>query len=355
MVYYMAYMSTRSWITLITLALLGAVIYFGRHELLKAWQLMGQVNLWVLAVMVPVQIASYYAVGAVSFSYLRKKGNLDHMSQLGMTRLSLELNFVNHILPSGGLAGFSYWAWILKHHGVSGARATMSQVVRFLLTFVGFAVMAIAAFVVLLLNGSMDRMIGIITIGLVIFLLGLMFGGQFLIKDRQRLERFSQWLAAVSNGFVRVVTFGRKRQSVQAVNLRNFFMEFHDDYEEIMQDRKILWGPFLWTLLANACDVALLFVAFWALGIVVDPAILVVAFGVSSVVSIVSVTPGGTGVYEATMVAVLAAGGVGQSQAIAGTLLARVTLLLGTIIFGYVFYQMSIVKYGKSTGQRPTR
>ena len=95
--------------------------------------------------------------------------------------------------------------------------------------------------------------------------------------------------------------------------------------------------------------------AFWALGIVVDPAILVVAFGVSSVVSVVSVTPGGTGVYEAVMIAVLAAGGVGQSQAIAGTLLARVTLLLGTIIFGYVFYQMSIVKYGKSTGQGPTR
>ena len=343
-------MSTRSWITLITLALLGAVIYFGRHELLKAWGLMGQVDLWVLAIMIPVQIASYYAVGAASFSYLRKKGNLDHMSQLGMTRLSLELNFVNHILPSGGLAGFSYWAWILKHHGVSGARATMSQVVRFLLTFV--AVMALVAFVVLLLNGSMDRMIGIITIGLIVFLLGLMLGGQFLIKNRQRLERFSQWLTAVSNGFVRIVTFGRKRQSVQAANLRNFFMEFHDDYEEIMQDRKILWGPFLWTLLANACDVALLFVAFW---VVVDPAILVVAFGVSSVVSIVSVTPGGTGVYEAVMIAVLAAGGVDQSQAIAGTLLARVTLLLGTIIFGYVFYQMSIVKYGKSTGQRPTR
>ena len=66
-------MSTRSWITLITLALLGAVIYFGRHELLKAWGLMGQVDLWVLAIMVPVQIASYYAVGAASFhTYARR-------------------------------------------------------------------------------------------------------------------------------------------------------------------------------------------------------------------------------------------------------------------------------------------
>jgi hypothetical protein len=35
--------------------------------------------------------------------------------------------------------------------------------------------------------------------------------------------------------------------------------------------------------------------------------------------------------------------------AIAGTLLARVTLVLGTIIFGYVFYQLTVLKYGKRT------
>jgi uncharacterized protein (TIRG00374 family) len=100
----------------------------------------------------------------------------------------------------------------------------------------------------------------------------------------------------------------------------------------------------------NIADVALIAISFMALGYSVNPAILFVAFGISSVASIVSVTPGGAGIYEAIMIAFLASAGVPADVAIAGTLLTRVTLLLGTILFGYFFYQLTIVKYGK----RPT-
>jgi hypothetical protein len=48
------------------------------------------------------------------------------------------------------------------------------------------------------------------------------------------------------------------------------------------------------------------------------------------------------------MIAFLASAGVPADIAIAGTLVARVTLLLGTVIFGYLFYQLTIVKYGKN-------
>jgi uncharacterized membrane protein YbhN (UPF0104 family) len=47
------------------------------------------------------------------------------------------------------------------------------------------------------------------------------------------------------------------------------------------------------------------------------------------------------------MVAFLAASGVTPDVAIAGTLLARMILLSGTILFGYVFYQLTVLKYGK--------
>lgn len=63
-------------------------------------------------------------------------------------------------------------------------------------------------------------------------------------------------------------------------------------------------------------------------------------------------TPGGAGVYEAVMVAFLAASGVTTEVAIAGTLLARVTLLAGTILFGYLFYQLTIIKYGNRPAHR---
>jgi hypothetical protein len=52
------------------------------------------------------------------------------------------------------------------------------------------------------------------------------------------------------------------------------------------------------------------------------------------------------------MIAFLASTGIPTEVAIAGTLLARVLLMLGTILFGYVFYQLTILKYGKSTTER---
>src|SRR5690606_13109572 len=111
--------------------------------IVEAWGLIGQVNLWILAWLIPVQFASYYATGGMIFSYLRKKGDLKDMSHWSTTRLALELNFVNHILPSGGAAGFSYLAWVLKKHKVSVARSTMAQIVRFVLTFASFTLLLI--------------------------------------------------------------------------------------------------------------------------------------------------------------------------------------------------------------------
>ena len=48
------------------------------------------------------------------------------------------------------------------------------------------------------------------------------------------------------------------------------------------------------------------------------------------------------------MVWFLASSGVPMDVSLAGTLLARVTLVAGTIVFGYFFYQATVSKNGKS-------
>ena len=58
-------------------------------------------------------------------------------------------------------------------------------------------------------------------------------------------------------------------------------------------------------------------------------------------------TPGGAGVYEAIMIVFLSMTGVAPDVAIAGIVLTRVILLAGTIIFGYIFYQHALIKYGR--------
>lgn len=341
-------MSFRTWVSIITVILLGLVVFFGRHEIVHAWQLLGRVNIWILVLIVPVQLLSYYAIGGLIFSYLRSKGDLKKTSPWTMARMALELNFVNHIIPSGGAAGFSYLGWVLGRHGVSGGRAAMAQIIRFALAFSSFIGMLVIAVIILTLDGRVNRVM--IALSLILVLAAVIGGflAIYVIGNKRHLTAFARFVSRTANRFVNWISRGKKPMIANQTKIEGFFLELNQDFVEIKKDKRILVKPLIWAVVANICDVALIFIAFLSLGTWVDPAILYVAFGVAGIASIVSVTPGGAGIYEAVMIAFLATSGVMGDVAIAGTLLARVTLLLGTIVFGYIFYQLTIIRYGKA-------
>lgn len=340
-------MKFRTWLSIITLVLLAVIVVAAWSDIVQAFRYLGQVNLWILALMIPVQFFSYFATSEMIFSYLRAKGNLKNFGIMRVTRMSLEFNFVNHVFPSGGAAGIAYFGWLLSKHGVSTGRSAMAQIVRFALTFVSFVLLLIVALVILIIDHNVDRTIILLSLLLVVMTVGGTLTGIYLVSSRKRLDGFSAWLTATVNRVVRVATRGKKRQAVQADGITKFFGDIHDDYRGIVRDKKILFKPFAWAMLGNILDVTLIYIAFWSFGVHVNPAILFIAFGLSSMASAISVTPGGAGVYEAIMIAFLASAGVSADIAIAGTLLARVLLMLGTIVFGYVFYQLTVLKYGK--------
>ncbi|MEI7539204.1 MAG: lysylphosphatidylglycerol synthase transmembrane domain-containing protein [Candidatus Saccharibacteria bacterium] len=341
-------MKFRTWLNVITVFLLALVVFFGWKEIVRAWGVMGDANLFILAIMVPIQIFSYYAVGEIIFSYLRSRGNLKDTSRWQMARMALELNFVNHILPSGGAAGFSYLGWVLSRHGVSAGRATMAQIVRFSLSFVSFVVMLVLAVLFLFFDQKINKFIVIISAVLVVAVIIGIILMIYIIGNRGRLTKFAGWLTNTVNRVVFKFTRGKKRQVMKLEVIENFFGELHQDYLEIRREKKILIKPLLWAILVHVLDVGLVLIAFLALGSWVNPATLFIAFGLSSIVSVFSGTLGGTGVYEAVMVAFLASAGIAPDVAIAGTLLARALLLVGTILFGFVFYQLTLNKYGKA-------
>jgi uncharacterized protein (TIRG00374 family) len=345
-------MSFRSWVSIITLILLAVIIYFGRKEIFQVWHLLGSVNPWILSLLIPIQLFSYFAVGNTVFSYLRAKGDLSDVSRWQMMRIALELNFVNHIIPSGGVSGFSYLSWLLTRYKVSVSRSTMAQIVRFVTFFLSFIILLVISVTFLALDNAVSRTTISMSLILVITAIVGVFVLVFAIEDHKRLTIFSAWIVRSANHLYRVVTFGKKRKLLDYKKVENFFIELHQDYLAIKHDKKILLRPFLWSMCANLADMLLILVAFLALGEWVSPAALFIAYGLAGVSSIVSVTPGGAGVYEAVMIAFLASTGVVMSVAVAGTLLARVILLVGTILFGYVFYQMTILRYGKYVAPR---
>ncbi len=340
-------MSFRAWLTIITFMLVGLVVFFSWPEIVRAWEIIGGVNIWILLLLIPVQILSYYAVGEIMFTYIRHKGELKQLSNWNSARIAFELNFVNHVLPSGGAAGFSYMGWILGKHGVSQGRSALAQLIRFVLSFGAFISLLLVSVLYLTLDHQVNRVTLFFSLVLTLLCVGATVFLVYLVSGKHRHVRFADRISRFINRIVKTITFKKIQNVLDKKLVEEFFVDMHNDYLDIRREKMILKKPFAWALVAVFSDAILYFVVFMALGYSVSPAILLIAFGTASALGFLSVTPGGAGVFEAVMIAFLATSGVPAESAIAGTLLTRVLLVLGTIVFGYVFYQLTIMKYGK--------
>jgi uncharacterized protein (TIRG00374 family) len=345
-------MSFRAWLSVITFILIGVIIFFARHELEHAWDLLSKVNIWILLLLIPGQLLVYFASGEMLFSYLRAKNSIEGASPMALARMSLEMNFVNHVLPSGGVSGISYMSWRLGHYGVTPGRAIMAQAVRFAMGFVAFIALLIVAVVIVTIDGNINRWIILVSSALAGLMISTIVAGVFLMSNRTRMLSFAEWLTKTINRFVRNVTFKHVKSVLTSEKVEFFFTEMHRDYDALMRDKKLLLKPLIWGIVFTLADVSLFMITFWALGEPVNPAPILIAYGVETLAAFFVVTPGGAGAYEALMVAFLAIAGIAQGAAIAGIVLTRVFVLLGTIGLGYLFYQHAIIKYGKS--KRPT-
>jgi uncharacterized protein (TIRG00374 family) len=348
-------MSFKAWLSIVTLALVGVIIFFSRHELLHAWELLGRVNIWILLLLIPGQILVYYIGGEMMFSYLREKDAIRHIPAADLTKMSLEMNFVNHVLPTGGFSGISYMAWRLSKYGVPLGRATVAQMVRFTMTFVAYITLLLVAVVVVTIDGNINRWIIFVSSSMVLMTVVMVVATVYLLSSRERMWRFGGWLVRTINHVVRKVTFGRRRVVLRYGQVEKFFTDMHFDYLALRRDMRILTKPFLWGIAFTLADVSLFLITFWAMGTPVNPAPVLIAYGVAGMTGLVVATPGGAGAYEAVMVGFLALAGLEKSTAIAGIVLTRVILLLGTIILGYAFYQGALLKYGKRNTSPPQR
>lgn len=345
--------SFRTVLSVVTLVLIVVLLWATRHEIAQAWHLMSQVNLWVLSLIIPLILLNYYSAGEMVFSYLRQKGLIKHVSLAEQMRMSLEMNFVNHALPSGGASGVSYMTWRLSRYGVSTSRAAMAQVVRFAVGFAAFSILLMLAVILVTIDGEVNRWVILVSSTLVSLMVGATAVAVYALGSKTRLHRVSVWLEKIINRLTRKLSRGRKRVLVRQADLESFFVDMHEDYRELRRDGRILKKPFLWAVIFTCTDVAMFFVAFWSLGAIVNPAPILLAYGLATLAGFVVLTPGGSGAYEALMVSFLTISGLAQGTAIAGVILARAIILLVIIALGYIFYQHALVKYGKKADANP--
>ena len=347
-------MSFKSWLSLVTLVLVGLVLFFARSDIVEAWHLLSTVDLWVFLLIIPTQFLSYYAHGAMIFSYLRQRGDLQAVNKLEMPRMALELNFVNHVFPTAGVSGMSYMTWRLSKLGVNSGRATLAQIVKFAATFVAYAALLVVATVVVTVDVGLQRVTILAAAGMVLAIVVGTMLFMYLLSDRRRLAKLERGIDRLLNVKLKKL-FRRSHDLVKTATIQDFFDDLHKDYVELRQHPKYLIRPLLWGLVFNIAETTMFFIAFWSLGHIVNPAPILIAQGLAGMVATFFATPGGAGGYEAIMVLFLAATSMASSTALAGVLLARTSLIILTIASGYVCYNAALKKYGKNGTPPPVR
>ena len=316
------------------LTFLGATIYALKN-----------INIWILLLLIPEQILMYYAAGQIYFAFLQQRKGFK-LSQAKLTRISLEINFVNHALPSGGASGLAYLIWRLKDLDVTAGQISFIHVLRYGICALANTVQTFIAIVIVLMTGA-AAVSGYwalwLAAAIALGIQALIVLAWAIVRKQKRVDWLSEKATSFVNKVVNAVTRGRKRKYLKESTVADFFNDLRQDYLMLMRNKKMLWRPVVWGAFYSFLELATYWVVASALG---HPEVLpqiMIAEGVASVVGTVMVTPGGMGGYEAAMVTVMVATGVDLSTATITVVVTRVFVLVGTILSGYGFYQHSLM------------
>ena len=362
----------RKVLTVLTLILVVFVVWGAREDIFEAINYLSKTNLFFILLLIPEQLFMYYCAGQIFFSYMAAKANaeaekptsgttgIDPVTKTSVTprrvsswllaRISFELNFVNHAIPSGGFAGLGYITWRLKAFGSSVGQTSFMYVLRYSITILANQFQTLVAIAVLLiLHAVPDN--GWWVIGLTTLIsLGVVIGLAIIVivaSSRKRITWFAKLATSTINTVVNALTFGHKRQLLTYATVETYFVDIYKDLTVAKANKRILIHPIMWGIIYSFFEVA----TYWLVGISMGhPEILpqiMVAEALGSVVGAVMLTPGGVGGYEGVMIFIMSTLGVDVGLATAVVITTRVVVLVGTIVSGYGFYQNAISKIGK--------
>lgn len=329
----------RQVLTLITFVGLLILIYALRDQIRQVLHDLGKVNTWALLLMIPLQVLNYDAYARLYRSLFGTMGK--KVSYWGMYKLTLELNFVNHILPSGGVSGISYFSVRAKSEGISTAQATLAQVQKMFLLYVSYQPLLIVGLFLLAIRGHVNNLIIVIATTLITLTVIGTFFVIYVIGSRDRINSFLTFFTRVINSFVGFF-WRRKPEVISVARAQKVFIELHENYKLFQNNMGALKKPFMYTLIANITEVASVYVVYVAFGELVNVGAVILAYSIANFAGLLSVLPAGIGVYEGLMTGVLAATGIPAKLSIPVTLMYRVLNMFIQLVPGYYFYQKAV-------------
>ena len=359
-------------LSLITLALVAFVVWGAWDQITTATSCIfgghciegGEfsINLFIVCLLIPEQLFMYYCAGKIFFAYMAGKQRIAEQMNKGaketkkistweLARISFELNFVNHAIPSGGVSGLGYITWRLKNYGATAGQVSFMYILRYLITILANQTQTIFAIIFLIITSSVPAnaywmiwLVGAMSVGIIAAIAILIT----IVSSRKMIRWAAKELTAFANWLVKTITFGKKKQVLELEKVNKYFMDLHEDFLTAKKDKKLLVKPIIWGFLYNFLEIATYEIVALSLGHgEIFPQIMV-AEALGSLVGAVLPTPGGVGGYEGSMITVMCILGTNLAVASTVVIVTRVIVLLNTIVSGYGFYQNAISKIGKA-------
>lgn len=325
-----------TWFTLIAL---GLLIFFLRDQIVETFSNLGRVNTFILLFIIVWQILNYHTYAKL---YQGLYNILGIKIKYGpLYRVAVELNFVNHVFPSAGVAGFSYFGLRMKRLGASAAKSTLVQTMRFITIFISFQALLLIGLFALAINGKASNITILVASSLATLLVVGTLATVYIVGSRKRIDVFFTNTTKVLNKIIQLVR-PKHPETINVAEGRKLFLEFHENYVIMKKNYKMLKWPLIYSFFASFTEIATIYTVYAAFGEFVNIGAVIIAYAIANFAGLISVLPGGVGVYEGLMTAVLATVGVPPSLSIPVTVMYRVLSSAVQLPPGYYYYQKAI-------------
>lgn len=324
------------------IAVAFALLLWGSRDVLKdTFEVLKSLDTRFLFILPALHLTSYFFTSKYYQSMLAAFDTT--ISSFRMYTMIISLYFVEQALPSGGASGVTYIAYALRDQAKTGT-VTLVQLGRYIFSFSSYLLVVLLGLVLLLVSdgdGSVGRglLLGVPVFGAILM---ISIVSARLLSNRKRLNNFAKFLSRNVNKFGRLLNRIKLRSSTKDMLPQKKAIEemntFDDGVETLFAKRAAVIKPYLYMSASALLQVAIVYLAFVAVGESINPGYVIIAFTLANIVGVVSVVPGDVGVHEATMVFALNFMGVDSSIALSATLLYRIYNKMFVLILGFIFY-----------------
>ncbi len=330
-----------TWFTLTALLLL---IFLLRDQILETFSNLDQVNIYILLFIIVWQIINYHTYAKLYqglFGILGKK-----MKYSSMYKASVELNFVNHVFPSAGVSGFSYFSLRMKQLGATAAQATLVQTMRFITVFISFQALLLMGLLMLAITGKASNLTILVASSLGTLLIVGTLAVIYIVSSRTRIDTFFTSMTKVLNKLIQLVR-PHHPETINIASVRQLFLEFHENYKTLQKNYLQLKMPLIYAFFASLTEILTIYTVYAAFSEYINFGAVILAYAIANFAGLISVLPGGVGVYEGLMTAVLATVGVPPSTSLPITVMYRVLSSAIQLPPGYYFYHKALNRKDK--------